>query len=63
MPPGEVKAVSTESMILQLRRIDDEEESLGRQYLLGPRERAQGDWARTHLAFDFLDTKVTNLVC
>lgn len=61
VPPGEVKAAFTESMILQLR-VDDKEES-SRRYLLGLRKSAQGGWARVHVAFHSLDNKVTNLVC
>lgn len=62
VPPGQVRAGFTESMILQLR-IDDKEESLDRRYLLGLQKRAQGGWARMHVAFDSLDNKVRNFVC
>lgn len=59
-PPEEIKADLTEAVLLQLRR-GDKEESPARGHILGPQKRLQGDWARMHLTFDFLDNKVTEV--
>lgn len=60
-PPGEIKADFTEAVVLQLRTGDREESPDRGQHILGLQKRAQGDWARMHLAFNFLENQDTKV--
>lgn len=57
-----MKADFAEAVVLQLRTGDKGESPDRGHHILGLQNRAQGDWARIHLAFNFLDNKVTEVL-